>query len=303
MHTLRVRDAAGSWRWLHVRAKSLIDDPEVGGIVVTGQDVTPQAELAAHVQQAQTMDALGRLAGGVAPDFNDPLTIIVENVHLVLTEVEDEVREMLQEVADAAMRAKAMTQQLLAFSRRQPLQPMILDLAEVVRGMESMIRRLVGERIQVRIEAASQVLIRADHRQIEGLVMNLVVNARDAMPRGGSLIVQVVREEIARPRPLDDGQLPPGPYVRLTVSGTGSGMDQDTRRRIFEPFFTTKSPGEGIGLGLASVLGVLGQSGGFIDVASRMEQGTSFEIYLPLVDEARTDEVAPKAISIWSSPT
>jgi two-component system cell cycle sensor histidine kinase/response regulator CckA len=255
------------------------------------EDVSERQRLEAQLRQAHKMEAVGQLAGGVAHDFNNLLTIILGYTGLVATQLADrpELRHQVEEVAKAGERGAALTRQLLAFSRQLPLQPRIVDLNAVVAGVETMLHRLIGEHVELamRLEAAAgRVLM--DPGLIEQVIVNLAVNARDAMPGGGGVIVETADVELDA---LDVGAhagLLPGPYVLLAVSDSGSGMDAATRARIFEPFFTTKDSGKGTGLGLATVFGIVRQSGGHIEVDSEPGQGSSFKIYLPRAAGAAT---------------
>jgi CheY-like chemotaxis protein len=231
------------------------------------------------------MEAVGRLAGGVAHDFNNVLTAIVGYVELLLNEPQQEkTRNGLREMQRAAVRASGLTRQLLAFSRQQMLQPTIVDLNDVVRQLHNLLRPLIGENVDLVMELEPTLAsTRADVGQLEQVIVNLAVNARDAMPSGGTITLSTATVELdhagaARLRPMS-----PGRYTRLTVRDTGTGMDAVTQAKIFEPFFTTKPRGKGTGLGLSTVYGIVKQSGGFIWVNSRPGNGTAFDIYLPAV--------------------
>jgi PAS domain S-box-containing protein len=252
-------------------------------------DVTERKSLEAQFRQSQKMEAVGQLAAGVAHDFNNLLSIILGYSELILAKLPaaDPGREPLQQICNAADRAAALTRQLLAFGRKQILAPVVLDLNARVAELDKMLRRLIGEHIELRI-VLQPVLgrVKADPGQVEQLIMNLVVNARDAMPTGGHLTIQTDNTALSELQILEHAELPPGPYALLTVSDTGTGMDEATKSRIFEPFFTTKEIGKGSGLGLATVFGIIKQSGGFIEVDSALGSGSTFRAYLPQIREA-----------------
>ncbi len=263
--------------------------------IVLAHDVTREREMESQLRQAQKMEAVGRLAGGVAHDFNNLLTAIsgYSDLLLVRLSAHDPVRREVEEIRKASDRAASLTRQLLAFSRRQVLQPRVLDLNAVVADMNSMVRRLIGEDIDlVVVPGAGLWRVKADPGQIEQVIVNLAVNARDAMPGGGRLTIDTSNAEVAAPSDAARLSLPPGPYAVLTVADTGEGMTAETISHIFEPFFTTKEAGKGTGLGLATVYGIVAQSGGAIDVASAPGRGTSFRVYLPRV-EAEAEPPAP----------
>lgn len=243
-----------------------------------------QEQLEQRLRQAHKMEAVGRLAGGVAHDFNNLLTIINGHSELLSDRLPggDTGKHNLEQIRKAAGRAVAMTRQLLAFSRKQVLEPQIIDVNSVVAEMGKMLPRLIGENIEYKFDAGAKLaLVKADPGQIEQVIMNLVVNSRDAMPTGGSIVVRTQNAVLDQEQALRRHPMEPGEYVLLTVEDTGHGMDEDTKAHIFEPFFTTKELGKGTGLGLATVYGVVKQSGGFIWVESTVGHGTKFEIYLP----------------------
>jgi PAS domain S-box-containing protein len=261
-----------------------------------GIDVTARKQLEEQLRQAQKMEAIGQLAGGVAHDFNNILSVIGGYSELVLRSLPsgDPQRRRLEQIRNAGERAAALTHQLLAFGRKQALTPTVLDVAEAVSGMEGMLRRLIPEGIQVvTVFGAEAGRVRADRGQIEQVILNLAVNARDAMPDGGRLVIETL------PADLDEGYcrshaaVRPGRYVLLAVSDTGIGMDAETQTHVFEPFFTTKELGKGTGLGLSTTYGIVKQHEGHITIYSEPGRGTTFKVYLPRVDqEAAREEVA-----------
>jgi two-component system cell cycle sensor histidine kinase/response regulator CckA len=267
-----VRDASGVVRQLR-------------GVMV---DITEYKQLEEQFQQAQKMEAVGRLAGGVAHDFNNLLTVITGYAQLLsgrLGAVEP-LSQYVDEIQKAGGRAAALTRRLLAFSRKQAIAPQVLDLNAAVANMEKILRRLIGEDIELEtVQRPDLGMVKADPAQIEQVIMNLAVNSRDAMPQGGKLIIETANVELDGAYAGSHVAVSPGPYVMLAVSDTGVGMDAETRARIFEPFFTTKERGRGTGLGLATVYGIVKQSAGNIWVYSERGRGTTFKIYLPRAEE------------------
>jgi PAS domain S-box-containing protein len=256
--------------------------------LVVAQDINERHLLEQQLRQAQKMEAVGRLAGGVAHDFNNLLMVIKGHSELLMNALPptDSMARKITQIDRAADRATALTKQLLAFSRMQVLQPRVMNLNGVVEDMGKLLPRLIGEDVELGIRTAPDLgAVRADASQMEQIIMNLAVNARDAMPTGGRLIIETSNAELDRTYNSSHPIVKPGRYVLLAVSDTGTGMDADTQAHIFEPFFTTKEPGKGTGLGLATVYGVVKQSGGFIWVYSELGKGTSFKIYLPRVDQ------------------
>jgi len=255
------------------------------GAISLMEDTSELDRLQAELFEARKLESVGRLAGGIAHDFNNILTAILGFADLSLDEPPGtDLTEYLGGIRDAAERAAGLTQQLLAFSRRQMLQPQVLAVNEVAGGVESMLRRLIGEQIELKIELDPGAgYLRADRTQLEQVILNLTLNSRDAMPAGGRLIVQTGHHHYSPTSRTRPRELPPGDYVTISVIDTGLGMDPETRDHIFEPFFTTKSRGRGTGLGLATTYGIIKQSGGSVLVESEPGHGTQFRIYFPMI--------------------
>lgn len=262
-------------------------DGQVQGVLACVADNTERRTLERQLAIAQKVEAVGRLAGGIAHDFNNLLTTILGPAELMLETLAEnhECVGYLTEIRDAALRAAELTRQLLAFSSNQVLQPRAINLNEVVAGMRGMLRRLIAEHIELRTACAVDLgTVRADPSQIEQVLLNLVVNARDAMPVGGTLTIETANTELGGGSMANRPLMTPGSYVMLAVSDTGEGMTDDTKARLWEPFFTTKPTGKGTGLGLATAYGIVKQSGGYIWVDSDPGQGATFRIYLPRID-------------------
>src|SRR5271169_5174688 len=286
-------------------------DGEIVGVIGVALDITDRKQLADQLRQSQKLQAVGELAGGVAHDFNNLLMVVKGHAEMLLDRLprgsadrQNPALQNVEQIQQAAERAAALTRQLLAFSRMQVLQPRVLDLNEVVAGMIQMVSRVIGANIELAfLPGADLGRVKADPSQIEQVALNLVVNARDAMPDGGRLTIETSNVQLERDYATQHAVVDPGPYVMLTVSDTGTGMDAATKARIFEPFFTTKAQGRGTGLGLATVYGVVKQSGGYIWVYSELGHGTTFKVYLPKVTAAAETPHAEKILSVPASGT
>ena len=301
-----ITDASGNVRWLQTIKRPMVAvDGSVTQMLGVATDITQRkrAEEALRdsegmLRQAQKMESIGTLAGGIAHDFNNLMTAVTGYSELVLRRMPEDgpLRSKVEEIKKAGDRAASLTRQLLAFSRKQMLTPMVLNLNTVITGLGKMLPRLIGEDIELRFDLfASLGQVNADPGQIEQVLMNLVVNARDAMPAGGLLTVKTENVEFAGRFGNQRTIVAPGSYVVLSVTDNGNGMDAETQSHIFEPFFTTKEIGKGTGLGLATVYGIVKQSGGSIWVYSEPGKGTTFRIYLPRVDEVAATEESESA--------
>jgi two-component system cell cycle sensor histidine kinase/response regulator CckA len=261
----------------------------------TVQDITEYRRLEERLQRAQKLEAVGQLAGGVAHDFNNLLVVIKGYTDMILSELapQDPLEPPLQEVLNAADRATALTRQLLAFSRRQVIRPQVLDVNALIAEMEKMLRRVIVETIDLRKDLTATWSVKADPGQIEQVLMNLVVNARDAMPKGGVLTIGTGDADISEEESRAFVELKPGRYVRLSVTDNGVGIAPEIRHRLFEPFFTTKPVGEGTGLGLSMVYGIVKQHGGDVSVYSDVGRGSVFQIYLPATEQPKAETSTP----------
>lgn len=304
----RFRRKDGEWRHLEsTRSPIRNHSGEIEKVVIVSRDIT-ERKLAEELlrrrdeqlRQSQKMEAVGRLSGGIAHDFNNLLGVIIgysESIEYRLAP-NDPVRKSAEEIRKAGERAAALTSQLLAFSRQQALQAQVLDLNSIVIDMGAMLRRLIGNHIELTTDLAADLRkVKAEQSQIEQVILNLVVNARDAMPEGGKLLIETSNLDANEPRARGFAFLQPGPHILLTVKDTGVGMDANTRRHIFEPFFTTKVPGKGTGLGLATVYGVIKQSGGGIVVDSEPGMGSTFKIFLPQTQESAAPEIPEEVLA------
>ena len=283
------------------------ESPGSGGpaaVLSVTSDITQRKNLEEQLRQSQRLEAVGRLAGSVAHDFNNLLTAVLGNCSLAAATLPDDhpAQENLTEVEDAAARAAALIQQLLAFSRKQVLTPRVLDLNHAVEAFAKILPRLIGEDITTDLRLAPDLLrVRVDSTQLDQVLLNLALNARDAMPEGGTLTIATGNVSLAAAPNADSANFEPGPYVTLTISDSGRGMDAETRARVFEPFFTTKE--SGTGLGLATTYGIVNQSRGFIAVKSEVGRGTTFVIHLPATAEAVQRTPSVPAVQQMSSGT
>ncbi len=295
-HELEIVSKGGDRVVLEVGTRTIAQQGRPAEIQGIARDVTERKRLEEQLRQAQKMDAVGRLAGGVAHDFNNMLTAILGYSDLLLAKLDRDqpLRRHVDEIRKAGERAASLTGQLLAFSRKQVIVPRVLSLNAVVANLDKMLRRLIGEDIEmVTYPAPDLGSIKVDSGQIDQVIMNLVVNARDAMPQGGKLTIETANAHLDEAYARRQVNVKPGHYAMVAVSDTGCGMDAETQSHIFEPFFTTKAPGKGTGLGLATVYAIVQQSGGHLWLYSELGHGTTFKIYFPRVDE-RVEDVRPE---------
>jgi two-component system cell cycle sensor histidine kinase/response regulator CckA len=289
LETIRVRSDG---KQIHIALTVSPIKDATGKIIAAsaiGRDITESRRMEEMFRQAQKMEAVGRLAGGVAHDFNNLLSVIIGYSEMLLDSAsrDSQAYRHAEEIKKSGHRAASLTRQLLAFSRQQVLEPRVLDLNQIVAGIEKMLRRLIGEDIELRTSLDPALgAVKADPGQIEQVIMNLAVNARDAMPQGGKLVIETSNVDLDENYALLHMPAATGRYVLFSISDTGTGIDAETKAHIFEPFFTTKELGKGTGLGLATVYGIVKQSGGYIWVYSEPKQGAVFKIYLPRIDKA-----------------
>ncbi len=296
-----LHETSGTKHWFHTaHVPFAVTSDSRRHLLVVRTDVTERKQLEVQFLQAQKMEAVGRLAGGVAHDFNNLLTAVLGSAELLQEDqaLNESAQSDLALIVDAALRARDLTRQLLAFSRQQILELKVLDVNDIVGGIHRMLQRLIGEDIECRAVLGSSLgAVEADAGQLEQVIVNLAVNARDAMPNGGTVSIETRQVEHSSEYAKDHPSMQPGRYVMLAVSDTGVGMDAATKAQIFEPFFTTKEVGRGTGLGLSTVYGIVKQIGGHIYVYSELGHGTTFKIYMPVVDTAPAKAAAPAPMS------
>ncbi len=307
-HEIQVQMAAGSLMWVEFSMHPIYDEEgKIKYLVPEGRDITVRKQLETQLRHAQKMEAIGQLAGGIAHDFNNILTAIMSYGNILLMKMgkdDDTLRTYVDAILTSSERAAALTRGLLSFSRKQIINPLPIDLNNIIKKSESLLSGVICEDIEFRTELTDKdLLIVADSGQIEQVLMNLATNARDAMPDGGILTINTERVELDNKYIKTHGYGKPGTYALLSVTDTGTGMDDETRERIFEPFFTTKEVGKGTGLGLAIVYGIIKQHNGYINVYSEKEKGTTCKIYLPLIKEKVKEEKPAEAPLIGGTET
>ncbi|MBS1807835.1 MAG: PAS domain S-box protein [Acidobacteria bacterium] len=306
VYETKVRTKDGQYLTAEISSTLIYQEGKPVGVQGIARDMTERKRMEDQIRQVEKMNAVGRLAGGVAHDFNNRLTAIMGFTDLLLkrTDKQDQHHYYLEQIKIASERATELTRQLLTFSRKQILQPELLNLNEAVSDWGNLVRVLLGENIEIQIILGSEIgLIKADPSQLEHVIMNLAINACDAMPNGGEFTIATTDIEISDLQSKYNPAIPPGNYVRLLVKDTGCGMSQDTLSHLFEPFFTTKERGKGTGLGLFTAYGIIKQSGGYVEVKSAIGEGTSFLIYLPVVagtNISSTKEIAVPPVSAKS---
>jgi PAS domain S-box-containing protein len=300
---LRFQHDNKSWRWFEVAARGLLDEPAIGGVLICARDVTERRAMEEKLRQVQRMEAVGQLTGGVAHDFNNLLAVIIGNLDLLKRDLRDDPARMqlVEGGMHAAERGATLIRRLLAFARRQTLTPRALDLNELINNAIELLRRAAGAHIQIDSQLAPDLdPCIADTAQLETALLNLVINARDAMPDGGKVLISTRNVRLVGDEEVLDGS--GDPYVRVAVADTGTGISEEIRDRVFEPFFSTKAPGRGTGLGLSMVFGFVEQSNGKIRLVTEVGAGTTFFLYFPRSEQQavaqprpRTGEVAPRS--------
>ncbi len=284
----------GRLQWLRWEVRPWFDARgNIGGVAFLTEDITDRKRIEAQLAQAQKMEAIGQLTGGIAHDFNNLLTVVLGNAEVLKDEIKsDDLRKLVEPIIAAAERGASLTQLMLAYARRQALEPSTFELNEVVTHMNALLRRTIGENVEVELRLARPLWsVTADIRQTETAILNIVLNARDAMPQGGKLTIETANVDLSDDYAAHNLEVNPGQYVMMALSDTGSGIAPEMRERIFEPFFTTKPVGKGTGLGLSMVYGFVKQTGGHIQVYSEVGHGTCIKIYLPRAEAGTTTAV------------